>query len=285
MSEPAVRIPLAKRTPHAATAIQVWDYAGGDPAILFCHCAGGCARLWDPVIKYLRLSNRLLAVDARGHGDSDKPRHPSAYTWQGFAEDILAVAEFMGLAPSLLGVGHSGGAATLVHAAWKCPGLFSHLVLMDAIIAPPEFFSEVGVLVDAARNRKEVFASREEARDRLGGKPPMNAWHPEVLESYLDYALYLQEDGTLRLKCPPKIESWIYGCGGMTDLYEHLAEVRSKVLIITGENSYMVSYAHLQHSRLPHAELVTLPETGHFIPQERPQEVAELIASFLGRPG
>lgn len=284
MSEATPRIPVARRAAYAGTAVHVWDYAGADPAILFCHCAGGCGRLWDPVIQRLPLPNRLLAMDARGHGDSDKPRHPSAYGWQGFAQDVLATASLLTAPEGLLGVGHSGGAATLVHAALEHPGMFSRLVLMDAIVAPPEFFAEVGFMMDAARKRKEIFASREEAHRRLAGKPPMSAWRPEVMESYLHHALLLQEDGRLRLKCPPEIESWIYGCGGMTDLYDRLSNMRCKTLVITGEDSYMVSYVHLQHSRLPYAELVTLPGTGHFIPQERPQESAALIAEFLSRP-
>jgi pimeloyl-ACP methyl ester carboxylesterase len=57
-----------------ASQIAAWDYPGTEPPILFFHCTGVCARIWDPDgFPSFEIPNRIIAPDARGHGDSGKP--------------------------------------------------------------------------------------------------------------------------------------------------------------------------------------------------------------------
>ncbi len=268
-------------------SLTVHDYPGEEPPILFCHCTGVCARVWDPVAARLTIPNRILAPDARGHGDSDKPRMAAEYTWRGFAADVLAVVDAFQLPEGAYAVGHSGGASAIVLAELMRPGLFSRVALIDAIIAPPEFFPTALPLAERSRRRRHCFESRMAARQRLGNKPPMEQWTPEALDAYIAHAFSENADGAVALKCPGEIEAWVYEYGGVVNLYDRLGEMRAEALVITGANSYMVEHAHHQHSHLPNARLVTLPDTGHFIPQEKPAETAALISEWFApsQPG
>lgn len=273
--------PRALRVPGCGHDLAVWDYPGCAPPIVFCHCAGVCGRVWDPVVARLGIENRILAWDACGHGDSDKPRDPQAYNTRAFAEDLLAVADALELSGGLLAVGHSGGAAAVACAEMLRPGRFKRAVLIDAIIAPPEFFAGAKDLAAVSRRRKRVFPSRAAARERLGGKPPMNAWAPEALDAYLAHALTGRSDGSAELKCPPEIEAWIYEHGPSVNLYDRLYALQTQVLAITGTTSYMHGYVLEQCKRLPRATLRVLPDAGHFIPQEKPAQTAVLINDWF----
>lgn len=274
-------VPEKRQVLGEKIALAAWDHPGSEPPILFCHCTGICARVWDPVIARLSIPNRIIAPDARGHGDSDKPRVPAEYTWRGFAEDVLAAADAMNLPEGAWAVGHSGGASAIVCAELMQPGRFSKIILIDAIIAPPEFFPAALLLAEKSRKRRHTFDSRLAARQRLGNKPPMENWHPEVLDAYIEHGFSDADDGSVTLKCPGKIEAWIYEYGGVISLYDRLGEIHAETLVVTGENSYMVEHTHHQHSHFPHGELITLPNTGHFIPQEKPEETAAIISDWF----
>jgi len=265
------------------TRIAVWEYAGEEPPLFFCHCAGLCGRTWDPVIRRLGLNNRILAWDARGHGDSGVPSYPGAYAWDGFSRDLLDVMDALGLKQDVWAVGHSGGASTIVHAALTDPARFSRIVLMDAIIAPLAWYEGARYLSALTRKRRHVMHSIEEARARFGAKEPMNRWHGEVLEAYLAHGFSCDAAGRLHLKCKGEVEAQVYECGGMVLMYDRLAEVDTPALAVTASDSYMLEYVRGQAARLPHAKLVELAETGHFIPQERPEACADLISDWFAR--
>ncbi len=275
--------PVMQSIDLGAITLAVWEYAGEEPPIFFCHCAGLCGRAWDPVIRRLALKNRILAWDARGHGDSDAPMHPGAYAWDGFSEDLLGVLDALGLNTEVRAVGHSGGASTLAHAALMDPDRFSRLVLIDAIIAPPSFYPSAKWLAELSRKRRHVFESEDAARQRFGGKPPMNLWHPEVLDAYLTHGFSRDAAGRLHLKCQGEAEARVYESGGMVPLYERLHEITVPVLAITGAESYMLEHVRGQSRRLQQATLMELPNTSHFIPQEQPEVCATIISDWFSQ--
>jgi len=71
---------------------------------------------------------RVIAYDARGHGESDPAPSPAAYTYGDYAGDAVAVLDAAGVDRAVL-VGHSMGSATAVRVALEHPGRVSALVL------------------------------------------------------------------------------------------------------------------------------------------------------------
>lgn len=265
----------------AGVRLRVWDYGGGGPPLLFCHCAGTLGRIWDPVIDRLSVHARILAMDLRGHGDSDKPRGAQHYHWDSFGSDVLAVVERLDLRGNLMAAGHSGGAVAVTLAQLARPGLFRRIALIDAILATDTFFPTVNPMAEIARRRKGHFASREAVRARLGGKFPFSTWTAEAFDAYVLHGFSDLPDGSVDLKCPGSIEAHLYESGSTEPVLRRMGELNVPVLLVSGTNSYMLEYVREQHRQTPGSRLEILAHAGHFIPQEQPKETAELLGSWF----
>ncbi|SJZ31187.1 Pimeloyl-ACP methyl ester carboxylesterase [Enhydrobacter aerosaccus] len=103
---------------------------GDQPAILLAHGGGQTRHAWGNTIRKLSARGyRAIALDLRGHGDSDWSEH-GRYELDAFAEDLIAVARHLGRPPAIVGAS-LGGLAALVAEGEKAPGTFSSLTLVD----------------------------------------------------------------------------------------------------------------------------------------------------------
>lgn len=110
-----------------------YEEAGsGVPPMLFVHGFGGDHSHFAPQFDYFRRSHRVVAVDRRGHGQSDKPEQD--YTIAVFADDLAWLCTELGLYKPVLVV-HSMGMIGLELAAQQ-PELLSALVILDAPFLP-----------------------------------------------------------------------------------------------------------------------------------------------------
>ncbi len=91
MSTVAARRTLA--LPETGVEISLVDWGGEGPLALLHHANGFCAGIWGLVAERLRRRYRVIGMDARGHGDSSKPRERSAYHWDRFAGDVASALE------------------------------------------------------------------------------------------------------------------------------------------------------------------------------------------------
>lgn len=111
--------------------------AGRGRAVLSAHgllsSRAASARLGLGDFSALHSSVRLIAYDARGHGESSGAPRPQDYAWSALADDMLALAEHCSPATPVSAIGLSMGTGTLLHAAVAQPARFERLVLT----APP----------------------------------------------------------------------------------------------------------------------------------------------------
>lgn len=75
-----------------------FDVAGQGPTIILLHGGGGSRQNWHDVgyVEHTKDSFRVIAMDIRGHGESDKPIDQVSYTTDKLVQDILAVADYCG---------------------------------------------------------------------------------------------------------------------------------------------------------------------------------------------
>lgn len=263
--------------------IRIHHLGGTGPPLLCMHATGFHGRVWEPFVPQLRERFSVIALDQRGHGDSDKPEGP--YEWNKFGDDVLAVVDHLGLEHPV-GVGHSAGATALVYAESSRGGLFAKLVLMDPTMLPPEY-REAGPggfnpMSEQARRRRAVWDSTDELLERLRTGTPLAAWRDDFLRAYVTYGTQAQPDGTVRLKCPPEIEAKVYEMGPTNDGWDRLPGVGCPTLILTGEQSPMwfEDRAEVAAATMPSARAAKVVG-GHFFPMEHPDETIEHVVDFL----
>lgn len=109
------------------------EAGSGAPPLLLVHGFCGNHTHLAPQFDYFRRNHRVVAVDRRGHGCSDKPEQ--AYTIEGFADDLAWLCHELGLYKPVVVV-HSMGAIGLELAA-RFPDLPAALVLLDTPFSPP----------------------------------------------------------------------------------------------------------------------------------------------------
>jgi pimeloyl-ACP methyl ester carboxylesterase len=114
--------------------IRVAYRAAGDPdapPMVLLHALGENSTSWDGVTAFLAASFRVLALDLRGHGDSD---WPGTYSFQLMRDDVFGVLDGLGLNRITL-VGHSMGGAVAYLIAEEQPDRIERLIVED--VAPP----------------------------------------------------------------------------------------------------------------------------------------------------
>lgn len=242
--------------------------------VYFSHATSFCGAVWNPVRDLLG-DIPSFAWDHPGHGRGPKLEPP--VDWRIFGEHVLKVTR-----PGGIGVGHSMGAAALAMAQLADQERFRALVLIEPIIYPgPYGRDDRYPMALTAEKRKAVFPSREAAADNFRGRSPFEHWDDEALEGYLDCALV--GDDEVRLACAPEVEADIYRAFRAHDTWDHLGAIEVPVLVITGEESDTITpeFAREQASRFTRAGVEIVPGTGHFLPMERPDLVADRVRRIV----
>ena len=262
----------------------VHDWGGSGLPVLLAHATGFHGRIWAPIARRLvGAGYRVWSFDFRGHGDSDAP--DLDYSWHGFADDVLAVAEHLTVAgdASLLACGHSTGGAALLLGEQKRPGSFARIWAFEPIIFPTETAlapQEDFFMARTARKRRNEWHSTDDAFAAYASKPPLDVMTEESLRAYVDYGLRDRGDGVFELKCRPEVEARVYSMGPNHGAFARLGKVDSDVVVVCGERSTDIGppLAEKIAARLPHGRVEVMPGLGHFGPQQDPDAC---VASIL----
>jgi long-chain acyl-CoA synthetase len=112
------------------THLSVIDISPDHPArtLVFLHGYGGQARQWIYQLQTFSLQNRVIAIDLRGHGQSDRPN--SRYTMEELLSDLIGALDNLGVAGRFVLLGHSFGGALATEFAARYPERLERLVLI-----------------------------------------------------------------------------------------------------------------------------------------------------------
>ena len=176
------------------------DYGGDGPSLVLmpglsanAHCFDGlvAAGLTDHV--------RLLALDLRGRGQSDKP--PSGYAMSDHAADVIGLLDALGLDQVALG-GHSFGGLLTMYIAAHYPERVSQLIILDAA---GELHPSVRELIKPSLARLEqTVPSWEQFIERMKAQPFLAGEWGEALESYYRADVEVLPDGTVKPRSDSK---------------------------------------------------------------------------------
>jgi pimeloyl-ACP methyl ester carboxylesterase len=276
---------------ESGVEIGLEDWGGDGPLALLHHANGFCASLWAPIAERLRDRFRVVAMDARGHGESSLPREglrSEAFQWRVLADDLLAVAERLlvetGESRIGLGLGHSFGGTLTLAAEARRPGLYERIVLVDPVIISPEWEAlrreEPSPLIEGARRRRQIWPDRELARQLFSEKPVFADWTPRALDLYVEEGLRDRPDGQVELKCPGEVEALIFEASDSLEILDLASRVMVPALLLWAQqgNFPREVYEELA-AKMGAAEIVDVA-AGHLIPMVDPELIIAQVLDF-----
>jgi non-heme chloroperoxidase len=264
-------------------AAERWEAEGEERGIvLLLHGGGQTRRSWGRTAQRLASDGwTALALDARGHGDSEW--HPQQdYSLDGFVADLVAVAATLDAPPVL--VGASLGGIVSLAAIGEHPGLARGLVLVDVVVqVEPAGVERIRSFMTANPNG---FASLEEVADAIAAYNPLRP-RPRNLDG-LRKNVRLGEDGRWRWHWDPafmQIDDEPQRQIDPTRLHRAAAAVTIPTLIVRGVQSDVVSEAGLADMlrRIPAAEVADVAAAGHMVAGDDNDVFASALEDFLAR--
>lgn len=260
--------------------------------ILLLHGLASASRIWDLVAPLLASDRRVVALDQRGHGLSGKP--DDGYDFETIVEDDLLAANELGFGQRFHVAGHSWGANVALEFAAAHPSRVASLSLVDGgfgmlrqrpdatwetisrDLAPPDF----------AGTPRETF---------LGWVRKGNPnWRPE-LEDIMLNIVELHQDGTVGPRLSRVNHMKILRAMWDEDPVQTYQAIRCPVLFAMAEQNTSdargqaflaakrqgIKSAARMLANAPRVETRWMRDTIHDIPLQRPEELADIVATFL----
>lgn len=256
---------------------------GQGPPLLFLHGITASAYIWLPVLERLAPRYRAVAIDQRGHGRSAAAAAGSGgrldaevFGAQGCARDAIDVAAALDAGPVLL-VGHSLGARNAIAAAARRPELFAGVVAIEftPFIAAAIF----DALDERVGGGLRTFAGPDEVTSYLAGRYRGLPADAVARRARYGYAAApggglapLADARAMRLTC----------AGLRQDLAGDVRALTVPTLLVRGADSAFVRPEALAATQTlrPDLPVVVVEGADHYVPEERPAEVARIITEF-----
>jgi pimeloyl-ACP methyl ester carboxylesterase len=250
----------------------------GAPVVLALHGMSAMCRIWDPLAVSLQDRYHVIALDQRGHGDTTWPSEP-AYGTEDYVADLEALFEHMRFdAVSLAGLS-MGGFNSMALAA-RHPERVTRLVVVDIRPAVhPERAPTHALAKITADSGHPVFPDLEAA---YIARKLTHPYTPEAsLRHHIKQLTKQLPDGQWTFKHDPRVS--YYWSGG--NLWGQLPSIHMPVLIVRGGKSQVLSeqIANDMRSAFPNADLLTIEEAGHTVPEDQPEKFVAAVEDFFAR--
>ncbi|HEY7625123.1 MAG TPA: alpha/beta hydrolase [Candidatus Limnocylindria bacterium] len=259
---------------RAGTELVYWTWAGSGPTALLLHGIGNYGRYWDLFAGAIAQRLRLVAPDARGHGESGRPR--SGYAAGDFTEDALAVLDDLAIGRAIV-IGHSMGGLHALNLASRHADRVSALVVVDASPEPLPAGAERARRL--LTGRPERFTDFAEARAYFERTSP--GYADAVYENRLAFALREDDGGLVWRSDPAALEQIMSGRMPADDRWDALARITAPTLVVRGTRSNVLAedVARRMVQTLSDGRLMEL-EAGHNVPLDRPRELADAVVAL-----
>lgn len=258
---------------------QEWGNPEAQPIVML-HGFGVSGHMFDEFADRMQDRYRLLALDQRGHGDSDWSDEGD-YTRSAFVEDLEGFRKALGIDRFIL-IGHSMGGLNSVAYTNKYPEHVRALVLVDVgpesakegvdnimrfTRGPDELeFDEFVEIAHRFNQRRTLENIRERMRHRL--KPTENGKWTWKFDKR-----FRQADSGLRV-----------GNEGNGDSWSLFRGVKVPTLLVRGAESDVLpqEVAERAATEMQRARLIVVPGAGHSVPGDSPDAFTQAVREFLG---
>ncbi len=248
----------------------------GNPLIVMLHGGSQQAHSWDFVSLPLSEDYHIIALDQRGHGDSDWASDGD-YSLEAHQGDIDGVVDALGLSGFHL-IGHSmGGRNSYVWASRNSQKLRS-LVIVDT---GPVAQSRGRSRIQGFRELPDELDSFDEFADRV---QEYTGRSREQTLGALKYSIRQRADGKWTWKYDKLLRT--PGRQGPAwseeQLWEAVSKIECPTLVVRGGNSDIFADDTMRRMQqvIPSCEIVTVPDAGHLVAGDNPVDFLAAVRSF-----
>jgi pimeloyl-ACP methyl ester carboxylesterase len=258
---------------------------GGRPLVLVHGFTGAKEDFTEWLDALAELGWHVVAPDQRGHGESPHPEEEEAYSFDGYAADLLALLDAMGWSTATV-LGHSMGGMVVQTAAVKAPERFDAIVLMDT--------SHRALRTDAALVDMAVGIARAEGMAALLAAQEALAEHDEPLGTAAGRRVEAERPGykefgrrKMLASSPAMYAAMIRAITDVSGGLDRLDDLRGldlPALVIVGDQDEpFLKPSRSMAEAIPGAQLAVIPDAGHSPQFESPTAWWEALTTFLAR--
>jgi len=269
--------------------LHLLDWGGEGVPLLLLHGFGNESHIWDDFAPAVAPHYHTLAMDHRGHGDSDwDPK--ARYAHEHMVADVEAVTAALEI-DRLVVIGHSLGGRIATLFADRNPERMAGLVLVD--IGPDlDLRGVTRIRLEVESKQRPVFGSVEEYSRVLSLAYP--AGRPDAVMRMAVHGLRLRDDGRYVLKMDPLLRG-----GGPSEepelaeereramsetLWKALARISCPTLVVRGAASDVLSpdiADKMVDETLARGRLAIVPQAGHSVMTDNPDGFREAVTDFI----
>jgi 3-oxoadipate enol-lactonase len=247
---------------------------GTGPPLLLIHGFPLNLEVWRPQIEVLSHSNRVIAVDLRGHGQS--PATPGPYPMDLLADDCAAVLKSLEVQQPAVVCGLSMGGYISFSFFRRHPKLVSGLILAA---------TRAGADSDQGRASRDKAVAQTE---QLGIRPVIDSMlpillapntyneNPELVQVVVDIVSQTSANGMV---------SALQGMKDRRDSTQLLGQIEAPALIIHGLDDQIIPMRDSEAMRagIPNSQLEIIPDAGHLLNLEQPEIFNRIVTSFINQ--
>ncbi|AYB31861.1 alpha/beta fold hydrolase [Chryseolinea soli] len=242
-----------------AGTLHIDDGGKGEIAIVFVHSFGGSTEHWRKQLDHVRANYRAIALDFRGHGQSERPRELK-YTPEDLAQDIAAVVDDLQLDHFIL-VAHSMGGHAAVAYASQHPERVSALLLSGT---PGKTPAEISKQVTAALESPAYQKVMDDYMHQL-----LTESRPEIAEVLIKDFQAIPKDETI------SIIKGLFEFDPLPKIDKYKGPL---LLVVSGAESKQPGTLQ---SQLPNADFKVIDHAGHWTQLDQPEAFNQILDSFL----
>ncbi len=249
------------------------------PPLVLLHGGHQSAHSWDLVSLHLAQQYHVLALDQRGHGDSEWARDVE-YSNHTMSLDALAFLDAMGLQRPIL-IGHSMGGRNSLILTKHNPSRLRALVIVDV---GPEVSDRGRAAIAGFVQENQEF---EDLEHFVANVRKYDPYRPrEHIERTVKYNMLQRADGKFVSKCDsnPRRLGIVRGQGPLENItLDDARAFNLPVLLVRGERSNILAPDAAERFRdaLPRGRLATVPNCGHNVHGQNTPGFIQVLGEFL----
>lgn len=280
MLEPSGKSAAFRYEVKPGVHLNVRDWGGNGPLMaILVHGVAEGGWVWDEFAPELVRRCRVLAVDLRGHGESDRG-DAGTYTIDEFAEDLLRLVRGLEAKDVLL-LGHSLGATVAARIAPEVADKLRALVLVDG--GPGRNEETARALYEQLRESHRPYRRVQDYANWLKARRPFAP--AAVLDRLAAKSLLRAEDGSFRLRFDVRVTDVMISGEDDSWWLPTLARLDAPVLVVRGvASACLTSRAAWQlRATAKRGELAVIPRAGHAVMNDNGEDFARAVLPFVER--